>query len=201
MYEIDLCGNFKEAMDPDGPLARGDAVHKAMAARLKNKVALPKDMDYEYWADRVDRGTGTLLVEQKYAITRDFRPTAYFADDVWYRGIGDVVHIDGRVALVLDWKTGKVLEDSVQLMLMAQCIFSHFAAVTHVRSSFVWLKDDCETPELLTRAEVAQQWVELLPRVQAMEKAAQTMTYPVKPSGICKTYCRVTSCPLYKKGR
>lgn len=200
MYEIDLCRNFQEIAEPGGPLDYGDKVHKALAKRLREKTPLPKEMNYEYWADRVDRGTGTLLVEQKYAITRDFKPTAYFANDVWYRGIGDVVRIDGRVGLVLDWKTGKVLEDSVQLMLMAQCIFSHFPEVTHVRSSFVWLKDDCETPELFTRKEVADQWVELLPRVQAMETAAKTLTYPPKPSGICMTYCRVTSCPLHKKG-
>jgi hypothetical protein len=199
MYEIDLCGNFKEDETSDGPLKRGGDVHKALAARLTKKTPLPKDMDYEYWADRVERGTGRLLVEQKYAITRDFRPTTYFADDVWYRGIGDVVRIDEPVGLVLDWKTGKVIDDSVQLMLMAQCLFSHFPKLTHVRSSFIWLKEGCETPELLTRAEVAQQWVPLLPRVQAMEDAAKTMTYPLKPSGICNTYCRVSSCPMWKK--
>ena len=200
MYEIDLCGNFKEDMQGEA-LKWGDDVHKALARRLKDKTPLPTEMkNYEYWADRVERGTGKLLVEQKYAITRDFRPTTYFADDVWYRGIGDVVRIDGRVALVLDWKTGKVLEDSVQLMLMAQCIFSHFPEVTHVRSSFAWLKEDCETPELLTRKEVADQWVDLLPRVLVMEQSAQTLTYPPKPSGICMTYCRVTNCPFYRKG-
>ena len=200
MYEIDLCGNFKEDMQGEA-LKWGDDVHKALAKRLKDGTPLPKEMqNYEYWADRVLRGTGRLLVEQKYAITRDFQPTTYFADNVWYRGIGDVVRIDEPVALVLDWKTGKVLEDSVQLMLMAQCIFSHFPTITHVRSSFAWLKEDCETPELLTRKEVADQWVELLPRVLALEQAAQTLTYPPKPSGICKTYCRVSNCPFYKKG-
>ena len=210
MYEIDICKNFVEVAEPGGPLDRGDKVHKALAKRLRDGTPLPEDMkNYEYWADRVLRGTGTLLVEQKYAITRDFKPTAYFADDVWYRGIGDVVRVDKPfvdkgvtycIALVLDWKTGKVLDESVQLMLMAQCIFSHFPEVTHVRSSFAWLKEGCETPELLTRKEVADQWVELLPKVLAMENAAKTLTYPPKPSGLCMTYCRVSNCPFYKKG-
>jgi hypothetical protein len=104
------------------------------------------------------------------------------------------------VALVLDWKTGKVLEDSVQLMLMAQCLFSHFPEITHVRSSFVWLKDNCETPELLTRQEVADQWVTLLPQVQQLENAAKTMTYPPTPNHLCKSWCPVNSCPFHKKG-
>ena len=104
------------------------------------------------------------------------------------------------MALVLDWKTGKILEDSVQLMLMAQCLFSHYPEITHVRSSFVWLKEDCETPELLTRAEVADQWVGLLDRVNGMEGAARAMDYPPKPGPLCKRYCPVTSCPFHGKG-
>jgi hypothetical protein len=202
MYEIDLCGNFKEDdTDPNSALNWGNRVHDALAKTLRDNVPLPAGMEsYQYWVDRVRAGTGQLLVEQKYAITRDFKPTKYFAKDVWYRGIGDVVRLSGTVALVLDWKTGKVLEDSVQLMLMAQCLFSHFPEITHVRSSFVWLKDNCETPELLTRQEVADQWVTLLPQVQQLENAAKTMTYPPTPNHLCKSWCPVNSCPFHKKG-
>lgn len=202
MYEVDLAGNFKEKDDdPNSPLAWGNRVHKELAEALKNGTALSPEMsDFQPWVDRVSRGAGSLLVEQKFAINRQFQKTAYFANDVWYRGIGDVVRIDRDLALVLDWKTGKILEDSVQLMLMAQCLFSHYADLKYVRSEFVWLKDDCTTPELFSRQEVAQQWVELLPRVAAMEKAAQNMDYPPKPGRLCKNYCPVVSCPFHGKG-
>lgn len=199
MYEVDILKSFSDGGGE--ALLWGNNVHAALAAALKNNTPLPLEMaQYQYWVDRVRRGVGQLLVEQKYAITRDFRPTTYFAHDVWYRGIGDVVRLNGRVALVLDWKTGKILEDSVQLMLMAQCLFSHFHELTHVRSSFIWLKDDCETPELLTRQEVADQWVELLPQVLEMERASQTLTYPPKPGHLCRAWCPVTSCPFHGKG-
>lgn len=199
MYEVDIAKTYKDAGGEQ--LEWGNEVHDKLAKRLRDKIPLPETMErYEHWANRVDRGTGSLLVEQKFAITRDFKPTTFFASNAWYRGIGDVVRIDRNVGLVLDWKTGKILEDSVQLMLMAQCIFSHYPEVTHVRSSFVWLKEDTETPELLTRKEVAAQWVELMPRVLAMENASKTMTYPPKPSGLCKKYCIVQSCPFWKKG-
>lgn len=202
MYEVDIARTYVEAIDPDGPLAWGNRVHDALKATLKDGVALPTEMRamLQPWVDRVRRGAGELLVEQKYAITRDFKPTAYFAKDVWYRGIGDVVRIAGDLALVLDWKTGKVLEDSVQLMLMAQCLFSHYPTLKYVRSEFVWLKDDCTTPELFSRKEVADQWVSLLGRVNAMEAAAKTDTYPPKPGRLCKSYCPVQSCPFWKKG-
>lgn len=201
MYEIDLAGNFKEPQDPDGPLAWGNRVHDAFKQALKGEAPLPPEMcSYQRWVDRVLRGSGELLVEQKYAITRQFQKTAYFAKDVWYRGVGDVVRIDRDLGLVLDWKTGKILEDSVQLMLMAQCLFSHYPELKYVRSEFVWLKDDCTTPELLSRSEVAAAWVDLLPRVAAMEDAAKTQTYPPKPGFLCKRHCIVNSCPYHGKG-
>ncbi len=202
MYEVDILGNFKENDDdPNSPLNWGNRVHKDIATALQNGTPLSDEMkDFQPWVDRVRAGAGKLLVEQKFAITRNFQKTAYFANDVWYRGIGDVVRIAGDLALVLDWKTGKVLEDSVQLMLMAQCLFAHYPELKYVRSEFVWLKDDCTTPELFSRKEVADQWVSLLPRVAAMEAAAQNQTYPPKPGYLCKRYCPVTSCPFHGKG-
>lgn len=202
MYEVDILKNHAEPEDPNGPLAWGNRVHKALADALTGKTPLPEEMaQYAEWVDRVKRGTGQLFVEQKYAITRQFQKTAYFADDVWYRGIGDVVRVDRNLALILDWKTGKILEDSVQLMLMAQCLFSHYPELKYVRSEFVWLKEGCTTPELFTRQEVADQWVGLLDRVNGMEEAHKALNYPPKPSGLCKRYCPVVSCPFHGKGR
>ncbi|HEY1215931.1 MAG TPA: PD-(D/E)XK nuclease family protein [Bryobacteraceae bacterium] len=205
-YEVDICKNFDDKIDPltgqkNAALDEGDQAHDALAKACKQLAPLPaKFTHYQHWVDRVLAGPGTLLVEQKYAITRDFRPTTYFARDTWYRGIGDVVRIDGPVALVLDWKTGKILEDSVQLMLMAQCIFSHYPAVRRVRSEFVWLKEDCTTPEVFDRQEVANQWIGLLPRVAVLEQASKTLTYPPKPGPFCKKNCPVQSCPFFRKG-
>jgi PD-(D/E)XK nuclease superfamily len=202
-YEVDLAKTYVEAAsdDPDSALNWGNRVHDAFKTALTGDGKMPKEMAaYQHWVDRVLAGPGKLLVEQKYAITRQFQKTGYFSPDVWYRGIGDVVRIDGNIALVLDWKTGKILEDAVQLMLMAQCIFSFYPEVTHVRSEFVWLKDDCTTPELFTRQEVANQWVELMGKVNALENAAKTMTYPPKPGRLCRSYCPVASCPFWKKG-
>jgi hypothetical protein len=201
MYELDIAKTYVEAVEVGGPLEWGNRVHDAFKVALTTGTNMPAEMlAYQPWVDRVRAGPGQLLVEQKYAITRSFAPTTYFAADVWYRGIGDVVRIDTDIALILDWKTGKILEDSVQLMLMAQCLFSHYPGLKYVRSEFVWLKDDCTTPELFTRKEVGDQWVGLLDRVNGMELASQQMNYPPKPGRLCKSYCPVQSCPFYKKG-
>lgn len=200
-YEIDIMKAFSEPMMPGGPLDEGNKAHDALAKACMGTAPLPENFKhYQVWVDRVQAGPGKLLVEQKYAITRDFRPTTYFARDVWYRGIGDVVRIDGPVALVLDWKTGKILEDSVQLMLMSQCLFSHYPQLRRVRAEFVWLKEECTTPEVFDRKEVADQWVHLLPRVNKLEADSKAQIFPPKPSGLCKKHCIVKSCPYWGKG-
>ena len=203
-YEVDIAKTYVEEQsdDPDSALIWGNRVHDAFKqALLHAPHKMPEEMVmYQHWVDRVLSGPGTLLVEQKYAINRLFQKTAYFAPDAWYRGIGDVVRLDRDLALVLDWKTGKILEDSVQLMLMAQCLFSHYPQLKYVRSEFIWLKHDAQTPELFSRQEVADQWVGLLDRVNSLETASKTMTYPPKPGYLCKKYCPVQSCPFWKKG-
>lgn len=199
-YEIDLAKNYTEDQGPDTPLGWGNRVHKSLADACTGKTPLPATMqDYQPWVDRVRAGPGELLVEQKYALTRDFQPTEFFGPRVWYRGIGDVVRVDGPVALGLDWKTGKMLHDSVQLMLLAQCIFAFHPDVKVVRTEFVWLKDNCTTQDIFKRDTIRNEWVGMLPRVEALEQAAKDMNYPPKPGRLCYAHCPVMSCPFHGK--
>jgi hypothetical protein len=199
--EVDINKKFVEPVEPGGALDWGNQVHNALHVALRDDTPIPAEMvDYKPYVERLRAGPGDLYVEQKYAFTRDFQKTSYYANNVWYRGIADAVRINDDHALTLDWKTGKVQVDSVQLMLMAQCIVTHFPQVQKVGAVYVWLKDNTETLEFYTRQDLADKWVSLLPRVQAMEKAAINNHYPPKPSGLCRSYCPVKSCEFYRKG-
>jgi hypothetical protein len=199
--EVDINKNFSD--EGGEALKWGNEVHDTFHKTLRDSIPkLPANMAlFQKWIDRVRAGTGDLLVEQKYAITKDFQPTSYFAPNVWYRGVADVVRINDDVALALDWKTGAIKVDSVQLMLMAQCLFSHFPALRAIRTSFIWLADDCETPETYTRNDVAGGWVGLLERVAELEHAWNTGNYPAKKSGLCYKHCPVVTCEHNGKNR
>lgn len=199
-YEIDIAKNFKEDQGPDSQLGWGNRVHKALAEACVGKAPLPDAMqDYQPWVDKVKAGPGELLVEQKFALTKDFQPTEFFGPRAWYRGIGDVVRVAGPVALGLDWKTGKVLHDSRQLMLLASCIFAFHPDVKRVRTEFVWLKEGCTTPEIFNRDTIRNEWVSLLPEIEQLEQADKDMNYPPKPGYLCHSYCPVMSCPFHGK--
>lgn len=197
-YEVDIAKSFKDSTEQ---LDWGNRVHKSLADACTGKVALPEELrDYQKWVDRVRAGPGELLVEQKFALTKDFQACEWFGPRVWMRSVGDAVRIDGPVALGLDWKTGKVLHDSVQLMLLAQCIFAYHPEVKVVRTEFIWLKEDCATQDIFYRDTIINEWANVLERVKQLEDASKTMTYPPKPGKLCRSYCPVLSCPYHGKG-
>jgi hypothetical protein len=185
----------------------GNKVHDALRDALKENKPLPDIMaPFKVWVDRVKAVPGDLLVEQKYALNSGLNPVPWFAPAVWFRGIADVVRIHDEFALAIDWKTGKKKEDSIQLGLMALCIFQHFPKVKAVLTEFVWLKEDpadianATTDVTYHRAAMAKFFAEVLPRVQKLHHAHQTMAFPPKPSGLCVRFCKVTECPFYGKG-
>lgn len=205
-WHVDINKDVKE--EEGEALLWGNEVHKALANRIAKNIALPAGMDkYERWIQKVVTGQGNpgvqVFVEQQLAINADFGKTAWFPSDAkragtgdpWYRGIGDVIKIVGPVALIVDWKTGKILEDSQQLALMAACVFAHYPEVMKVRSVFVWLKDDAETKQDFHRNEMAAMWKHLWPRIEALKNAHDTTTYPAKPGPLCRRFCPVTACP------
>lgn len=197
-YAIDVAKQYKED-DEAGHLGYGNLVHKSLADRINvQHTPLPDVVKHlEPWALKVLGGApaSKMLVEQQMAITKDFTKTEWFANDAWYRGIGDVVKIVGPVALVIDWKTGKILEDGIQLALMAQCVFAHHPDVQKIRTEFVWLKEDAVTRADFTRDSMAAVWAGLLPRVTTLRIAHEAMDFPPKPNGLCKRFCVVDSCP------
>jgi hypothetical protein len=200
MFHYDIS---KDVREPESQqLLDGNFTHKTLAERISKGAPLPTQVAmYEPWAARVlageapDPKSKTILVEQQLAILRDFSPCTWFDKKTWFRGIGDVIKIAGPVALIIDWKTGKVKEDQTQLMSMAQCVFSHHPEVQQVRSEFVWLAAEATTRMNFKRADMPGHWASVLPRVALLENANQTMTYPAKPGGLCKRWCAVTDCP------
>lgn len=194
-WHLDHARDIKE--EESEQLVYGNAIHKALAEAISGKAPLPKHFNHvQPWVDKVTGGvTGNILVEQQLAIRKDFSPTEWFAKDAWYRGIADVIKIVGPVAIVLDWKTGKILDDGVQLALMAACVFAHHPDIQKIRTEFVWLKEDATTRADFTRDDLPAVWSGVLPRVQALEDALASANFPPKPGYLCRKWCPITHCP------
>lgn len=196
-YMVDVTKKVKEPESDQ--LLYGNNLHKALADAISGKNPLPESFKkLQPWVDKIAAPTPSpakILVEQQLAITSDFSKTTWFGDDAWFRGIADVVKIVGPVAIAMDWKTGKIVEDGIQLALIAQCVFAHFPEVKKIRTEFIWLQFDAQTRADFTRADMVSVWSGLMPRVQTLANAHSSMEFPPKPGGLCKRYCPVSSCP------
>lgn len=191
--QIDVLKAIKE--EEGEALTYGNEVHKALAEAITSNKQLPLPFKHlQSWVDDMLTGEGKLLVEQKLAIDKDFGGVEWFAPTAWYRGIADVIKIIGPVALVVDWKTGKILEDGSQLALMAQCVFAHHPCVKKIRAEFVWLKEDATTRADYKREDMVTVWKDLWPRIEALKEAHETNNFPMKQGGLCRKWCPVTTC-------
>lgn len=203
-YHVDLAKEFK---DDSEQLRWGNQVHDAMAARIGKGTKLPPMMEhYEDWPQRImtlkDAGYKT-LVENKLAMTEKRRPSAFFDAATWFRGVLDVIIMipEYRAALVFDWKTGgSIKPEFEQLGLFASLVFAHYPEIDEVATIYVWLGHDDYTLKVYRRDGMLPLWNGLQAMLDSMVEAWRTTTYPANPTGLCISYCPVTSCPYHGIG-
>jgi len=210
-YETDVLKNYNDG-DNNPDLQWGEQVHEAMAKRCQTSTALPDGYPlwYEGWAAKVLAGGGEVFTELELAIDDKFGPAPWFGDkdrrtgqlmgpQPWFRSKVDLVKKVGNIALVVDWKTGKILEDSFQLALSAACVFAKWPEIVAIRASFVWLKEDAESSETFHRTDMPQMWRTLWPRIGALTASHQSLSFPPQPGRMCRKWCKVVSCPNHGK--
>lgn len=210
-YETDVLKNYNDGDDnPD--LQWGETVHKAMAERCQNGVALPDGMPehYEAWAQKVLVGGGEIFTELELAIDQNFSAAPWFGDkdrrtgaligpQPWFRAKVDLVKKQGPIGLLVDWKTGKIVDESFQLALSAACAFAKWPDLQALRVSYVWLKEDAESSDTVLRKDMPNVWRQLWPRISALTQSHLSLSFPPQQGKMCRKWCKVVSCPNHGK--
>jgi len=198
-YHYDVEKDIKEAESYQ--LSEGNAAHDAFAARIKSSKRLPLGLQqHEPMLARIAAMPGDTYVEQKLALTREFAPVGYFDKTVWFRTVADLCNVHDDTAIVFDWKTGKPSADTTQLQLLSATVMHYMADIERVKAALLFVNHGGAERAEYTRADLPEIWGEILPRVKKLEKAMTEQEYPPTPSGLCKKYCGVTSCPFHGRG-
>lgn len=170
----------------------GNEVHKALElATLGEKPLGERFKQYQPIVDRLRAKPGKRLVEHKFGLTKGFRPTEFFARDVWVRGVIDYALVRPKIAVVVDFKTGKPKPDHDQLRLFAGVAFAAFPYVEQVKTGYLWLAHNKTDMKLFERNDIPSIWEDFGTRVQRMEHALKADDFPPRPSGLCKSWCPV----------
>lgn len=191
----------KRIKDVYGPEAQeGNVIHERLEHRLLKGIPLAGMMkEYEPLCKSIENAPGELHPECKFTLTREMKKTTFFAKNAWFRGIIDILKVNGTKAWIGDWKTGKVKNDYEQLELFAGVVFIFYPEVTEINANYIWLKTKEFSPtQTYTRANLAEIWGKHIPRAMALEQAAAEGSWPTNVTGLCKSYCVINQlgkCP------
>lgn len=180
----------------------GNQVHKAIERHIKGEQYLPEK--YKRYVPIVEavKGTqGIKHVEHKFGLTKDLRPTGFFAKDVWVRGVFDLAVVRPKSVTVVDWKTGRPKPDVDQLDLFAAAALCLFPHVQTVRTAYAWLAHDRLDKASYDHSDSTRLWEGFRARVERLELAIKDEKFPPKPSGLCKAWCPVTKQQCEFSGR
>ena len=138
--------------------------------------------------EALSRRRGNKLTEIKMGLTADLEPCEFRAKNVWWRGIADLVIMDGTTAWVVDYKTSKSAKyaDKGQLELMAMATFKHFPEVVQVKVATAVADAVPEEPYLVAQAARRASVIKPIPvtlgvvvdPVTAADKTAVTVLLP-----------------------
>ena len=177
----------------------GTEFHLAAEEYIRDGKPIPKKFSFaQDMLDSLNAKRGVKLCEKKMGLTENLEPCDFFADNVWFRGIADLLIIDvlADTAWVIDYKTGKSSKyaDKGPLELMALTVFAHYPDVKKVRAGLLFVISKDLIKDRYADFDKSKLWEKWLGKYNAMKIAAETNVWNPKPSGLCKRHCPVTVC-------
>lgn len=175
----------------------GTEAHEAFEHYVRDQAALhPRFAQFERYLIPLVNMPGVKLCEHAMGITQDLQPCEFFADDVWLRGIADLVCVqeDKRRAHVVDYKTGKSSRyaDTAQLELMAAMVMLHFPEVDTVKGGLLFVVAGDFVKCAFRREQLPEILSKWVGRVDRITRAAEVGIWNACPSALCR-FCPVSS--------
>lgn len=194
----------KDIKDEPGEAADyGTAVHEAAELFIKDGTPIPEKFAFmRPIVETLAKKKGTKVTEIKLGVTEGLQPCGFFDKDVWYRGIADLLILNGPEAWLVDYKTGKNAKyaDIKQLDLLAGAIFIHFPEVETIKSALLYVVSQ-EMPKKIHHREHLLTYMNVFgEQLERLESSMNNGVFNANPSGLCG-WCPVESCEHWRPRR
>ena len=180
----------------------GRVVHSSLEEYVRDGKPMPMNVKpFQKYGDAIKNLPGETFCEIKLAITRDYKPVAFFGPDVWGRGVLDVIKINGVEAKILDYKTGSSqYATNTQAERNAVMLFAAYPNIERVSTRWMYFKDGTVKAGEYDRADIPKimEPTELV--VSQIETAIEIDQWPKRTSGLCG-YCDVVTCQFNTKAQ
>jgi hypothetical protein len=196
-YHLKVAKDIKEPLSE--AITFGNTIHKVAEEYVARGIPVPeKYKEIEPALESIRNMQGEKLCENKLGLTADLKPCGFFDKGVWWRGIADIIILQGDKALTIDYKTGKSSKyaDLKQLEVLSLAIFKHFPQVKKVKAGLMFLfADDFVKADYHsdTQDELWGSWVS---DVGQLQSSVENKVWNAKPNFTCRGWCPVVSCVL-----
>ena len=184
----------------------GQEVHRVAEEYVRDDVPLPPQYSFmQETLDSLKSIPGEKHCELKLGVAvRDgkYVPCDFFAKDVWWRGIADLVIINGDTAFSVDYKTSKNAKyaDTKQLDLVAAAIFTHFPQVKEIKSALIFVVSN-EFVNKKHDSMFRTSYIETFrPELDRLDTAIKVGVWNANSGPLCG-YCPVKTCEHFKPRR
>lgn len=197
----------KDVKDEGGEAADyGTAVHEAAEMFIKHGTPIPEKYGFmRPIVEALAAIPGEKHTELKLGVRVTpgrYEPCGFFDAGVWYRGIADLLIVDGARAWLVDYKTGKNAKyaDMKQLDLMAGAVFVHFPEVQTIKSALLYVVSEEMPKKTHRRADLLGYLTVYEDQLEMLAEAMEADVWNPKPSGLCP-WCPVKSCAHWRLKR
>ena len=142
-YHLKVARDVEDKAGPEA--AYGVEVHKAAEDYIKEGTPIPEKFGFmRPVLEAFEKMPGTKHTEIRFGVKKTdagYEACKFSDKDAWYRGIADLVILNGDKARVIDYKTGKSAKyaDMKQLDLMAGSIFLRYPEVNRIKAALVYV--------------------------------------------------------------
>ena len=190
----------KDVKDEPGEAAEyGTAVHLAAEEYIRDGKPIPEKFSFmRPILEPLAAKQGDKHCEMRLGVAKTddgFAPTTFFAKDVWYRGIVDLLILDGNKGWMVDYKTGKNAKyaDMKQLDLMAGALFIKFPELETIKSGLAYVVSQ-EFPKKTHKREHLNQYMSVFEdQLYNLDEAMGNGVFNPKSGPLCG-WCPVTTC-------
>jgi hypothetical protein len=203
-YHLKIAKDVKDS--PGTAAVYGTEFHEAAELFIKNGTPIPpKFKQYASVVEVLSNFPGKKHTELKLGVRKTdigFETRGFFDKDVWWRGIIDLLIVNGETAHMVDYKTGKNAKyaDMKQLDLMAAAVFVHFPEVERIKSGLAYVVSQ-EFPKKIHKREGLDGYFSVFDQqLDQLESATDSGVWNVKSGPLCG-YCPVVSCEHWKPRR
>ena len=184
-------------MEQTEQILYGNRFHKAAEEYLRDGTPIPKEFEsYREALDLIrDNYPGEIHCELQFALDENLEPCSFKSKDAWWRGIADLLVINGTKAFCVDYKTGSAkYADKGQLELMALAVFKHYPQIEEVKAGLFFVVHHSFPKETYKVEGQDMLWIKWFKNYGQLRTAHETGVFNPRPSGLCKKHCPVLSC-------